>query len=60
MLEEEINFDVQKKRGTSFILLDAINSGVLRFFFKFSVMTVAESKAQTIKFMNDCLNCIIR
>ena len=31
MLEEKIYFDIQKKIGTSFILLDKVNSGIIRF-----------------------------
>lgn len=48
-----ISFDIEKKAGSVFLLVDDLDKGVL------SVMTIAENPKKDLKFMTDALNFIL-
>ncbi|KAL4447016.1 hypothetical protein ABPG74_013868 [Tetrahymena malaccensis] len=52
--KNSISFDIEKKQGSVFLLIDNIENGVL------SLMTISENSRKNIKFMTDALNFILQ
>jgi hypothetical protein len=51
---ESISFNLEKKVGSTFILIDSLQSGVL------SVMTVGDSLNSVLKYMSDALEFLAK
>jgi hypothetical protein len=57
--DNDIVFDLENKNGTCFILIDKTETGCLRFLINFSLITIANNRSDSIRYMTDTLNLII-